>query len=62
VHVVEVRRALKAIAARDPAAARRHATEHLIRGEQRLAESGILRGPPQRKAAARTHPTTKETG
>jgi len=41
-----------AIAARDPAAARALATEHLVRGEQRLVDSGII-GARRRQAAAR---------
>ena len=41
-----------AIAARDPAAARYHATEHILRGEQRLVDGGVISGR-RRKAAAR---------
>ncbi|VTU34211.1 L-lactate utilization operon repressor [Variovorax sp. SRS16] len=48
----EHRAIFEAIAARDPAAARRRATEHLIRGEQRLVEGGIIDGR-RRKAAVR---------
>jgi len=49
----EHRAIYEAIAARDPVAARHHATEHLLRGEQRLIEGGILDGK-RRKASART--------
>jgi GntR family transcriptional regulator, transcriptional repressor for pyruvate dehydrogenase complex len=48
----EHRALVEAIAARDPAAARHHATEHILRGEQRLIEAGIITGQ-RRKAAAR---------
>jgi GntR family transcriptional repressor for pyruvate dehydrogenase complex len=48
----EHRAIFEAIAAHDPAAARRHATEHLARGEQRLIEGGIIDGR-RRQAAAR---------
>lgn len=48
----EHRAVLAAIAARDPAAARHHATEHLLRGEQRLVEGGVISGR-RRQAAAR---------
>ncbi|MBI5278228.1 MAG: FadR family transcriptional regulator [Burkholderiales bacterium] len=48
----EHREMLDAIAARDPAAARHHATQHILRGEQRLVEGGVIDGR-RRKAAAR---------
>ena len=51
----EHRAIFEAIAARDPVAARHHATEHLIRGEERLVEGGIIHGQ-QRRAAAKTRP------
>jgi GntR family transcriptional repressor for pyruvate dehydrogenase complex len=40
----EHRAIAEAIAARDPAAARRHACEHMVRSEQRLVDGGIIRG------------------
>jgi GntR family transcriptional repressor for pyruvate dehydrogenase complex len=43
----------EAIAARDPAAARRLATEHITRGEQRLIEGGVI-DDRRRQAAIRT--------
>jgi GntR family transcriptional repressor for pyruvate dehydrogenase complex len=43
---------LEAIAARDPAAARHHATEHILRGEQRLVEGGVI-SRRRRQAALR---------
>jgi GntR family transcriptional repressor for pyruvate dehydrogenase complex len=51
---------VEAIAARDPAAARHHATWHILRGEQRLVEGGVI--PDQRrKAAARaTQPAARK--
>jgi GntR family transcriptional repressor for pyruvate dehydrogenase complex len=48
----EHRAIFEAIAAGDPVAARLHANEHLIRGEERLVEGGIIDGQ-RRKAAAR---------
>lgn len=48
----EHRAMVEAIAARDPAAARHHATRHILRGEQRLVEGGVIAGR-RRKAAAR---------
>jgi len=48
----EHRQMVEAIAARDPAAARYHATQHILRGEQRLVEGGVIAGR-RRKAAAR---------
>jgi len=48
----EHRAIVEAIAARDPVAARHHATQHLIRGEQRLIEGGVITGQ-RRRAAAR---------
>ena len=47
----EHRAIFEAIAARDPVAARRHAIEHLIRGEQRLVEGGVIDGRRRRAAA-----------
>jgi GntR family transcriptional repressor for pyruvate dehydrogenase complex len=40
----EHRAIVEAIAARDPAAARRYATRHILRGEQRLVEGGVIPG------------------
>jgi GntR family transcriptional repressor for pyruvate dehydrogenase complex len=52
-----------AIAARDPVAARRCATEHLVHGEQRLVEGGVIsksrRAAPRR---AKTPPAVKAPG
>ena len=48
----EHRAIFDAIAARDPVAARLKATEHLVRGEERLVTSGIIAGR-RRQAAAR---------
>jgi GntR family transcriptional repressor for pyruvate dehydrogenase complex len=47
----EHRAIFEAIAARDPVAARHHATDHLIRGEQRLIEGGVIDGRRRRAAA-----------
>ncbi|WP_213957224.1 MULTISPECIES: FadR/GntR family transcriptional regulator [unclassified Variovorax] len=51
----EHRAIYEAIAARDPVAARHHANEHLIRGEQRLVEGGIIHGRRRQAAAKATH-------
>ena len=48
---------VNAIAARDPAAARRCATAHLLHGERRLIDGGVLAGPP-RKPIAKREPST----
>jgi GntR family transcriptional regulator, transcriptional repressor for pyruvate dehydrogenase complex len=48
----EHRAIFEAIAARDPKAARERATEHILCGEQRLIEGGIIDGR-RRQAAAR---------
>lgn len=42
---------VEAIAARDPARARYHATRHILRGEERLVQGGVIPGR-RRKAAA----------
>ena len=52
---VEHRAIVDAIAARDPVLARRCATEHLVRGEQRLVEGGVILGM-KRKSAAKRNP------
>ena len=56
----EHRAIFDAIAARDPAAARRAAREHMTLGEQRLVEGGVI---PllHRKAAASAPPASKST-
>ena len=51
----EHRAIVDAIAARDPEEARRCATTHILRGEQRLVEGGVISGRRKRK------PETKET-
>ena len=56
----EHRAIFEAIAAHDPVAARLHANEHLIRGEQRLVEGGIIDGR-RRQAAARAARTAIPT-
>ena len=61
----EHRALVEAIAARAPAAARHHATQHILRGEQRLIDAGIITGQ-RKKAAARVarsshpHPTPRK--
>lgn len=47
-----------AIAAGDPARARRAACEHLLRGERRLVEGGVISGP-RRKPPRVNHPTSQ---
>jgi GntR family transcriptional repressor for pyruvate dehydrogenase complex len=54
---LEHRAIVDAIAARDPALARRRAREHLVRGEQRLVEGGVLSG-----AAALLPKSSQPTG
>ncbi len=44
----EHRAIVDAIAAHDAPAARRHATEHMVRSEQRLVEGGVLATPRKR--------------
>jgi GntR family transcriptional regulator, transcriptional repressor for pyruvate dehydrogenase complex len=47
----EHRAIVDAIGARDAAAARRHALQHILRGERRLEEGGVLaRAKPRRRA------------
>lgn len=55
---LEHRAVVEAIAARDPAAARYHATEHILRGEQRLVEGGVISGHRRQAAARAPGPTT----
>ena len=45
---IEHRAIVDAIAARDPAAARRRAREHMLQSEQRLIEGGVISGPRKR--------------
>ncbi|KQP22566.1 FadR/GntR family transcriptional regulator [Pseudorhodoferax sp. Leaf267] len=47
---LEHRALVDAIAARDPAAARHHAVSHILQGEQRLVEGGVIAGRRQRAA------------
>jgi GntR family transcriptional regulator, transcriptional repressor for pyruvate dehydrogenase complex len=48
---IEHRAIVEAIARRDAADARRRATEHMVHGEQRLVEGGIISGQGQRAEA-----------
>ena len=65
---IEHRAIVDAIAAHDPAAARRRATEHLAHGEARLVEGGVLSGQRRRESAprapatARRQPATRKRG
>lgn len=52
---LEHRAIVDAIAARDPVQARRRATEHLVHGERRLVDGGVITGL-RRKAAAQRVP------
>lgn len=54
----EHRAIFDAIAARDPKAARQRATEHILHGEQRLVEGGIIDGRRRRAAARSARPAT----
>jgi GntR family transcriptional repressor for pyruvate dehydrogenase complex len=58
----EHRAMVEAIAARDPAAARHYATEHILRGEQRLVEGGVISGRRRQAAvrATRSHQNKKQ--
>ena len=61
----EHRAIYEAIAAHDPVAARHHANEHLVRGEQRLIEGGIIDGRRRQaavKAVRAADPTTTPKG
>lgn len=60
---LEHRAIVDAIAARDPAAARHHATQHLILGEERLIASGVIDARPRSRSRtqSRTSKTMKET-
>ena len=59
----EHRAIVDAIAARDPVAARHHATQHLILGEDRLIASGVIAPKPRGRSGnpSRTPKTMKET-
>ena len=48
-----------AIAARDPASARRRAREHLLHGERRLVEGGVIAGQMHKAARAATNRSIK---
>ena len=50
---LEHRAIVDAIAAHDPVLARRRATEHLVRGEQRLVEGGVISGLKRKSSAKR---------
>lgn len=52
---LEHRAIVEAIAARDPVAARRCATDHIVHGEQRLVEGGII-ASHKRRSLARASP------
>ena len=54
----EHRALVEAIANRDATAARHYATQHIIRGEERLVEGGVITGQ-RRRAAARV--STRQT-
>ncbi|MGJ7581605.1 FadR/GntR family transcriptional regulator [Variovorax sp. RHLX14] len=60
---LEHRAIVDAIAARDPVAARHHATQHLILGEDRLIASGVIAPKPRGRSGppSRTSKTMKET-
>ena len=55
---VEHRAIVDTIAARGPVPARRCATEHLVRGEQRLVEGGVILGL-RRKSATKRNPVVQ---
>ena len=56
---LEHRAIVDAIAAHDPVLARRCATEHLVRGEQRLVEGGVIAGL-KRKSSAKRNPVIQQ--
>lgn len=56
---LEHRAIVDAIAAHDPVLARRCATEHLVRGEQRLVEGGVISGL-KRKSSAKRNPVIQQ--
>lgn len=59
----EHRAIVEAIAARDPAAARDHATRHILSGEGRLVEAGVIDARHRRRTprTSNTPRTSKET-
>lgn len=57
----EHRAIVEAIAGRDPAQARHHAIRHLVNGQERLIESGVIDASLRRAAPATPSPTKKET-
>ena len=56
---LEHRAIVDAIAAHDPVLARRCATDHLVRGEQRLVEGGVISGL-KRKFSAKRDPVIQQ--
>jgi len=56
----EHRSIVEAIAAHDPAAARHQALQHLIRGQQRLVEGGVISSGPRRRASRKSTIRSKE--
>jgi GntR family transcriptional repressor for pyruvate dehydrogenase complex len=54
----EHREVVEAIAARDPAAARHHAMQHILRGEQRLVEGGVIAARRRKAASPAARPAT----
>jgi len=54
---IEHQAIVEAIAAHDPAAARRHATRHLAHGERRLVEGGVISGQRRKQANRRAAPS-----
>ncbi len=56
---LEHRAIVEAIAVRDPVAARARATEHMLHGERRLVEGGVISGQ-RRKAVALRAPVAAE--
>ena len=56
---LEHRAIVDAIAAHDPVLARRCATEHLLRSEQRLVEGGVIAGL-KRKSSTKRNPVTQQ--
>lgn len=55
---LEHRRIVDSIAARDPVAARLHATQHILQGEQRLVEGGVIHGRRNKALSSQTSPKT----
>lgn len=57
---IEHRAIVDAIAARDPALARRRAREHLMQSEQRLVEGGVIAKPGRAAAGAHRPPRSSK--